>query len=150
MHYVSAENLTKSYGIVPLFNNISFNINEGDKIAIIARNGIGKSTLLKILNGTETADEGKLYINKDVTAVLFEQDPKFNEDKTVVENIFHTNHPVMNIIREFELASDSEDGDALSKLFAKMEELNAWTFEVKVKQILTRLNIHNLTQPVRI
>ena len=148
MHYVSAENLTKSYGINPLFNNISFNINEGDKIALIARNGIGKSTLLKILNGTETADEGKLYINKDVTVVLLEQDPKFDEDKTVIENIFHTDHPVLNIISEYELASDNEDGETLSKLFAKMEELNAWNFEVKVKQILTRLNIHRLTQPV--
>lgn len=148
MHYVSAENLTKSYGVNPLFNNISFNINEGDKIALIARNGIGKSTLLKILNGIETADEGKLYINKDVTAVLFEQDPKFDEDKTVVENIFHSNHPVLNIIREYELAGDNEDGEALANLFAKMEELNAWNFEVKVKQILTTLNIHHLTQPV--
>lgn len=148
MHYVSAENLTKSYGVNPLFNNISFNINEGDKIALIARNGIGKSTLLKILNGIETADEGKLYINKDVTAVLFEQDPKFDENKTVVENIFHSNHPVLNTIREYELASDNEDGEALANLFAKMEELNAWNFEVKVKQILTTLNIHHLTQPV--
>ncbi len=148
MHYVSAEGLTKSYGINPLFKNISFHINEGDKIALIARNGVGKSTLLRILAGDEKADEGKLFVHKDVTVALFEQDPKFDEGKTVLENIFHTNHPVMNVIREYELASDSEDGEALVELFGKMDDLNAWEFEVKVKQILTKLNVHHLQQPV--
>jgi ABC transport system ATP-binding/permease protein len=71
MHYVSAEGLTKSYGIQPLFENISFNIEEGDKIALVARNGTGKSTLLKILAGQETPDEGKVWINKEVDVVLF-------------------------------------------------------------------------------
>ncbi|MBS1627756.1 MAG: ABC-F family ATP-binding cassette domain-containing protein [Bacteroidetes bacterium] len=148
MHYVSAENISKSYGVVPLFNNISFHINEGDKIALIARNGVGKSTLLKILNGIETPDEGKLFINKDVTVALFEQEPMFDESKTILENIFHINHPVLNTIREYELASDNEDGEKLADLFAKMDELNAWNFEVKVKQILNKLNIHHLQQPV--
>ena len=148
MHYVSAEGLTKSYGINPLFNNISFHINEGEKIALIARNGVGKSTLLRILMGEEKPDEGKLFIHKDVTVALFEQDPKFDEGKTVLENIFHTNHPVMNVIREYELASESEDGEKLVELFGKMDDLNAWDFEVKVKQILTKLNIHHLEQPV--
>jgi ATP-binding cassette subfamily F protein uup len=148
MHYVSAEGLTKSYGINPLFRNISFHINEGDKIALIARNGVGKSTLLRILNGDEVPDTGKLFIHKDVTVALFEQDPGFDEGKTVLENIFHTDHPVMNLIREYELASDHEDGEVLAELFGRMDELNAWDFEVKVKQILTRLNIHHLEQPV--
>src|SRR5436190_4541713 len=87
MHYVSAEGLTKSYGITPLFDNISFHINEGDKIALVARNGVGKSTLLRILTGKETPDDGKLWIHKDVTVALFEQDPQFEENKTVLENI---------------------------------------------------------------
>jgi len=112
MHYVSAEGLTKSYGINPLFKNISFHINEGDKIALIARNGVGKSTLLRILNGDETPDEGKLFIHKDVTVALFEQEPRFDESKTVLENIFHTDHPVMNVIRAYEMASEAEDGVA--------------------------------------
>ena len=72
MHYVSVENLTKSYGIQPLFQNISFNIEEGDKIALVAKNGSGKSTLMKILAGKETADSGKSWISKDVDVVLFE------------------------------------------------------------------------------
>lgn len=148
MHYVSAEGLTKSYGINPLFKNISFHINEGDKIALIARNGVGKSTLLRILCGNETTDSGKLFIHKDVTVALFEQDPKFDETKTVLENIFHTNHPVLNVIREYELASENEDGDKMAELFEKMDDLGAWDFEVKVKQILTKLNVHHLEQPV--
>lgn len=148
MHYVSAEGLTKSYGINPLFRNISFHINEGDKIALIARNGVGKSTLLRILNGEETVDDGKIFVHKDVTVALFEQDPKFDETKTVLENIFHTDHPVLNVIREYELASESEDGDALVELFSRMDDLNAWEFEVKVKQILTKLNVHHLEQAV--
>ena len=79
MHYVSVENLTKSYGIKPLFENISFHIEEGDKIALIARNGSGKSTLLKIFAGKEIPDEGKSWVNKDVTVALFEQEPEFEE-----------------------------------------------------------------------
>src|ERR1044071_1546109 len=95
MHYLSAEGLTKSYGITPLFENISFHIEEGDKIALVARNGSGKSTLLKILSGKETPDEGKLWINKDVDVVLFEQEPLFDEKKSVSDNIFFHNHPVI-------------------------------------------------------
>jgi ATP-binding cassette subfamily F protein uup len=76
MHYVSAEGLTKSYGVKPLFEDISFHISEGDKIALVARNGSGKSTLLKIIAGVETADEGKLWINKNVEPAFFEQEPK--------------------------------------------------------------------------
>jgi ATP-binding cassette subfamily F protein uup len=149
MHYVSAEGLTKSYGINPLFSKISFHINEGDKIALIARNGVGKSTLLRILNGDEVPDSGKLFIHKDVTVALFEQEPHFDEDNTVLENIFHTDHPVMNAIREYELASENEDGEKMAELFGKMDELGAWDFEVKVKQILSKLNIHHLENPVK-
>ncbi|HEY1870078.1 MAG TPA: ATP-binding cassette domain-containing protein, partial [Chitinophagaceae bacterium] len=88
MHYVSVEKLTKSYGIKPLFENISFHIEEGDKIALVARNGSGKSTLLKILAGKETADDGKLWTHKDVDIALFEQEPNFNEELSILDNIF--------------------------------------------------------------
>src|SRR5690349_13224063 len=102
MHYVSVEGLTKSYGIKPLFEKISFHIEEGDKIALIARNGSGKSTLLRILSGAETPDEGSVWINKEVTVALFEQEPEFHEGWSVLDNIFHHNHPVINAIKEYE------------------------------------------------
>ncbi len=144
MHYVSAEGLTKSFGITPLFRNISFHINEGDKIALIARNGVGKSTLLRILAGRDTVDEGKLWIHKDVTVALFEQDPQFEEEKTVLENIFHVAHPVMKAIADYEVAAEAEDGNALAEAMSRMEDLNAWEFEAKVKEILGKLNVHHL------
>ncbi len=148
MHYVSVEGLTKSYGINPLFKNISFHINEGDKIGLIARNGVGKSTLLRILAGQETADSGKHWINKDVTVALFEQDPHFEEDKTVLENIFHLKHPIITAIRKYEDAMEQEDGEMIAESIAEMEDLNAWDFEAKVKQILDKLNVHHLKNPV--
>jgi ABC transport system ATP-binding/permease protein len=150
MHYVSVENLTKSYGIQPLFQNISFNIEEGDKIALVARNGSGKSTLLKILAGKETADSGKVWISKDVDVVLFEQEPQFSEGKSVLDNIFFHNHPVINAIKHYELLSDEEnpDVDKLTEAIVQMDELGAWDFDTKVKQILDKLNIHHLQQPV--
>ncbi len=146
MHYLSAENLTKAYGVTPLFNNISFHINEGDKIAIIARNGVGKSTLLRIIAGQETADDGKLWIHKDVKVVLFEQEPQFLEHKTIAENIFLHDHPILNAIRDFEQVNESGDGEAITKAIQRMDELGAWDFESKVKQILGKLNIHLLDQ----
>lgn len=148
MHYVSVENLTKAYGIQPLFENISFNIEEGDKIALIARNGFGKSTLLKILAGQETADEGKVWINKEVTVALFEQDPTFIEEKTILENIFHHDHPIINAIAEYEAACDEDSPEKMNTAIMKMDELDAWNFDTKVKQILGKLNIHHLNQPV--
>lgn len=148
MHYVSAEGLSKSFGIKPLFKNISFNIEEGDKIALVARNGSGKSTLLRILAGMDTPDEGKLWIHKDVTVALFEQEPVFQENKTILENIFFHNHPVINAIREYELATEENDIDRLGDAIVKMDDLNAWEFETRVSQILGKLNIHHLQQVV--
>ncbi|GGH66438.1 ATP-binding cassette subfamily F protein uup [Filimonas zeae] len=148
MHYVSAEGLTKSFGVTPLFRNITFHINEGDKIGLIARNGVGKSTLLRILTGKETPDTGKLWINKDVTVALFEQEPGFKEDKNVLENIFDAGNPVMNVIREYEAATESGDADALGRVFEKMDEFGAWDFEAKVQQILAKLNITYLQSKV--
>ena len=148
MHYVSVENLGKSYGIKPLFSNISFHINEGDKIALIARNGSGKSTLLRILSGTETAGEGKVWINKDVNTVLFEQDPIFNESSSILDNIFAHNHPVINAIKKYEAAEDSNDPDRITDALGDMEDHNAWDFDAKVKQILSKLNVHHLDQIV--
>src|SRR5215471_4691921 len=149
MHYVSAESLTKSFGVKPLFENLSFNIEEGDKIALVARNGSGKSTLLKILSGKETADSGKLWIHKDVDVILFEQEPTFKEELSIVENIFHHDHPVINAIKEYELAADEMNLEKLNQAIIKMDELDAWDFDAKVKQVLGKLNIHHLQVPVK-
>jgi len=148
MHYVSVEGLTKSYGIQPLFSGISFHIEEGDKIALIARNGYGKSTLLKILSGKETADDGKVWIHKDVTVALFEQEPQFEEKSSILDNIFFHDNPFINAIRVYEEACDDNNSDALHHAIIRMDELGAWDFDAKVKQILGKLNIHHLHQEV--
>jgi ATP-binding cassette subfamily F protein uup len=148
MHYVSVEGLTKSYGIYPLFKGISFNINEGDRIALIARNGVGKSTLLKIMAGKEHPDAGTCRIHKDVHLVLFEQDPQFDESATILQNLFQQDHPVMKAISQYEMAMESGEEQAISDAIVEMEERSAWDFESKVNIILTQLNIHHLQQPV--
>jgi ATP-binding cassette subfamily F protein uup len=148
MHYVSVEGLTKSYGITPLFKGISFNINEGDRIALIARNGVGKSTLLRILSGKEHPDAGTCKIHKDVHLVMFEQEPQFIESATVTQNLFNQEHPTMKAISNYEMAMETEDEDLITNAIMEMEENNAWDFESKVKTILTQLNIHHLEQPV--
>ncbi|KAG4069307.1 hypothetical protein HA402_012160 [Bradysia odoriphaga] len=152
MHYVTIEGLTKSFGTKPLFKDISFHIEEGDKIALVALNGTGKSTLLRILCGKDVPDSGKVWIHKDVTVVMLEQQSDFDLSKTVIENIFNHNNPVLNAIKEYELLTeeghDDPDLDKLTDAIAKMDELNAWHFDSKVKQILGKLNIHNLDQPV--
>jgi ATP-binding cassette subfamily F protein uup len=147
MHYVSVENLSKSYGVKPLFRNLTFHMEEGDKIALVARNGSGKSTLLRILAGKETADDGTVWIHKDVTVALFEQEPSFIEDRSILDNIFHHDHPVINAIKVYEDASDAEDAGRLTDAIVRLDELNAWDFDTKVKQILGKLNIHHLQQP---
>jgi len=149
MHYVSAEGLGKSYGIKPLFDNITFHIESGDKIALIAKNGTGKTTLLKILAGKEKAEAGKLWISKDINVVFFEQDPQFQEELSILDNIFHHPNPVTTAIKLFEAASETEDTNALMDCIEEMDHLNAWDFDAKVKQIFSRLNIDHLVQPVK-
>jgi ABC transport system ATP-binding/permease protein len=146
MHYLSAEALTKAYGIQPLFENISFHVSEGDKIALVARNGMGKTTLLRILAGKETADSGKCWVHKDVYVALFEQDPVFDEERSVIDNIFQHNHPVLDAIKNYETVCESGSEEALNKAIEEMDQLGAWNFDAKVKQILSRLNIHQLQQ----
>jgi len=125
MHYVSAEGLTKSYGAEPLFRDISFHISEGDKIGLIARNGVGKSTLLRILSGQEQPDAGKLFIHKELTVALFEQDPVFDENATVLDQLFHADHPVVRLIRDYETAVETGDEAALPALLDQMDTLQA-------------------------
>ncbi len=148
MHYVSVDGISKSYGIKPLFTNISFHIEEGDKIALVARNGTGKSTLLKILAGKETAEDGTVWVNKEVTVALFEQEPVFIENKSILDNVFHHEHPVINAIKSYESAVDSGDEKKLTDAIIQLDEMNAWEFDHKVNQIFGKLNIHHLDQIV--
>jgi len=150
MHYLSVENLTKTYADKPLFENISFNISEGDKIALVALNGTGKSSLLKIICGQDVQDAGKLWIHKDVNVVFLDQDPKMDGSKSVIDNIFQFEHPILNAIRHYEtlVAQDEPDAIELADAMHVMDDLNAWHFESVVKQILGKLNILHLDQKV--
>ncbi len=132
MHYVSAKDLAKSYGIKPLFENLTFHISEGDKIALVARNGAGKSTLLKIIAGAEFPEEGKVWIHKDVEVAFFEQEPKLLEGATILDNIFQHAHPVINVIKEYEAAIEGENDGAISDTLERMDDLVAWYLESKI------------------
>lgn len=148
MHYLTVENLSKSFGVDTLFSGITFHMEEGDKIALVARNGSGKSTLLRILDGRETADDGKVWLHRDVLPVFLEQDPAFLEDDSVLDNIFHHDHPVMNAIRDYEAACDDGVAEAINAAIVRMDELGAWDFDAKVRQILGRLEVRQLHQQV--
>jgi len=136
MHYLSAERISKSYGIKPLFEDITCHISEGDKIALVAKNGSGKSTLLKILSGQDVPDSGKLNIHKDVTVALFEQEPKFEEHLSVLDNIFHVKNPVVEALRDYERIIDSgaKDPDELGDALTRIDELGAWEHEANTQQ----------------
>ena len=151
MHYASIENITKSFGIRTLFKNISFHVEEGDKIAFVARNGAGKSTLLKIITGVETTDNGEVWVHKDVRVIMLQQDSVFDNEKSIWDNVLQMDNEVVKAVKEYEMYIESGDQDEnkLNDLIAKLGELNAWNFESHVKQILGKLNIHHLNEPVK-
>jgi ATP-binding cassette subfamily F protein uup len=150
MHYASVENLTKSFGIRTLFKNITINIEEGDKIALVARNGSGKSTLMKILARLDTADSGTVWVHKDIKTVMLQQDNDFDGNKTIWDNVLRLDNPVVKVVKEYEqfLEEGSDNHDKLGDLMARIDDLNAWSFESDLKQILGKLNIHHLNEKV--
>ena len=150
MHYVSVENLTKSFGIRTLFKNITINIEEGDKIALVARNGSGKSTLMKIIAGLDTADSGTVWVHKEIKTVMLQQDHDFDNLKTIWDNVLRLDHPVVKVVKAYELFLEegSDDHDKLGDLMAQLDDLNAWSFESDLKQILGKLNLHHLNEKV--
>lgn len=147
MHYASVENISKSFGIRTLFSNISLNIEEGDKIALVARNGSGKSTLMKIIAGLETPDNGTIWVHKDIKTVMLQQDHNLNNEWSIMDNILNLNHPVAQTVKEYEalLESNSDNQEKLTDLMSKMDDLNAWSFESDVRQILGKLQLHHLS-----
>ena len=150
MHYASIENISKSFGIRTLFKNITLNVEEGDKIALVARNGSGKSTLLKIITGLDTPDEGTVWVHKDIKVVMLQQDNDFDGDKSIWDNVLRLDNPVVKVVKEYEqfLEEGLEDLDKLGELMAKLDDLNAWSFESDLKQILGKLNLHHLNEKV--
>ena len=151
MHYASVENISKSFGIRTLFKNISFYLEEGDKIAFVARNGTGKSTLLKIIAGLDTTDDGTVWVHKDVKVIMLQQDTAFENDKSIWDNVLRMDNPIVKVVKEYEmyLEDGGHDEDRLHNLIDKLSELNAWNFESDLKQILGKLNLHHLNEPVK-
>ncbi|MCQ4034230.1 ABC-F family ATP-binding cassette domain-containing protein [Kaistella montana] len=144
MNYVSAENLTKSYGLKVLFQDITFHVNEGDKIAIVAKNGSGKSTLLKILMGKEIADSGNVVINKDIQVVLFDQEIDFEGDLNVEEFMMTLDSAPILAVKNYHHALHTENPDDMEKALAEMEIHKAWDLENEMRQILSQLKITDL------
>lgn len=149
MNYVSAENLSKSYGIKTLFENISFNINEGDKIAIVAKNGSGKSTLLKILTGKEIADSGEIIINKDIQVVLFDQEIDFNGEENVEEFMMSLNSEPIAALKKYHHSLLTQNTEEMEKAIAEMEIHKAWDLENEMKQILSQLKITDMSAKMK-
>ncbi|WP_434979520.1 ABC-F family ATP-binding cassette domain-containing protein [Daejeonia sp. YH14] len=145
MNYISAENLTKSYGIKVLFEDITFHINEGDKIAIVAKNGSGKSTLLKILTGKEIPDSGNVVVNKDIQVVLFDQEIDFDPGLSVEEFMMSLDSPPILALKKYHHSLVSQDPDEMEKAIAEMEIQKAWDLENEMKQFLTQLKITDLS-----
>ncbi|HNF72301.1 MAG TPA: ABC-F family ATP-binding cassette domain-containing protein, partial [Chitinophagaceae bacterium] len=151
MHVASVERLSKSYGVRRLFSEITFHISEGDKIALIARNGFGKSTLLNILAGLDTGDDGSVWIHKEFKLILLHQDQQFSQEGTVLEQILSMNHPVIEAVRHYEAYMEGHHTDTaqLQPLLDKMDAFDAWNMDSELKQILSRLKIHDPSMEIK-
>jgi ATP-binding cassette subfamily F protein uup len=149
MNYVSVENISKSYGEVELFSNISFGINKDQKIAFIAKNGAGKTSMLNIIAGVSSPDTGQVICRKGLKIEYLSQVDVLDSTLTVEETIFNSDNATLKIIEEYEHAlKDPSDEKAYQAAFEKMERLNAWDFETQYKQILFKLKLDNLDQKV--
>lgn len=146
--FLQAENLSKRWGELMLFENISFTVFEKQKVALIAKNGTGKSSLLDLLAGKESPDNGIITLTNDVTVGYFEQIPNLNPKHSVIEEVFETDNEKLKTVKAFELAVAKNNETEIAAISAKMDELNAWAIEVEIKQILTQLKINFLDQKV--
>lgn len=144
MNYLQTNNLSKSYGDRILFTDLNISIDHGDKAALIARNGKGKSTLMRILAGEEYPDSGKVIFRNDIKVGFLSQDPPFDPNKTIWECIFESDTEVTKIIHAYEQAIESGNNADLDFILAEMDRLNAWDFESRIKTILGKLKIYEL------
>ena len=147
--YLQIDNLTKSFGDLVLFENISFGIAEGQRIGLIAKNGTGKTTLLNVISGKEGYDSGNIVFRRDLRVDYLEQDPKYPEELTVLEACFHHGNSVVELIKEYERCMETEGHPGLEDLLVRMDHEKAWEYEQKAKQILSQLKIRNFDQQVK-
>ena len=148
MIYLQVDNLSKSFNEKLLFENISFGVHKGQKIALIAKNGTGKSTLLKIIAGQETMSSGTIVMRNDLTYDYLDQNPVFDENLSVIEGVFASTKSLIKIVKEYEEALVSGDKKRLSDATDLMDHNNAWDYEARVKQILGQLSITKLNQKI--
>lgn len=146
--YLQIENLTKSYGDTFLFQNISFGIAKDDKTGLIAKNGAGKSTLMNIIAGNDTADSGNIVFRNDLSIGYLSQNPQCNPNLTVIEQAFASSNEIVKAVGYYENALKHNDKDQLQRAIERMDQLAAWDFETRIKQILGELKIDNFDQPM--
>ncbi|MGO2102163.1 MULTISPECIES: ABC-F family ATP-binding cassette domain-containing protein [Psychroflexus] len=146
---LSVENIDKSYGTLVLFENLSFGINQGQKMALIAKNGTGKTSLLEIIAGADQPDAGQVVKRNDVKVGYLPQEPNLDPQLTVEESIFAADNETLQVINRYEKAlNNPEDTEVYQKAFDQMEALQAWDFETTYKQILSKLKLDDLSQKV--
>lgn len=149
MNYLTVENISKSYGELALFEDLSFSIHKDQKIAFVAKNGTGKTSILNMLSGKDTPDSGQIIYRKDIQVAFLSQDPQLNNQITVEASIFDTKNPILDIIKNYEKAlQNPDDAEAYQKAFEQMDSHQAWDFETQYKQILFQLKLENLNQKV--
>lgn len=147
--YLQVDNLTKSFGDLVLFENISFGVVEGQRMGLIAKNGTGKTTLLNIISGKEGYDSGNVVFRRDLRVGYLEQDPQYPAGLTVLEACFHHGNSTVELIKEYERCMETEGHPGLEDLLARMDHEKAWEYEQKAKQILSQLKIRNFDQLVQ-
>ena len=155
MTYLTVENLSKSFGERTLFESITFGLSKGDKTALVAPNGTGKSTLLKIIAGKEVQSSGEVMLQNDVRVGYLEQEPELNPSLTINEYILQGDSDITQIVREYERATEAQAAefnektqDAFMKASAAMDAAGAWDFEQRMQQILSKLEIHDLDRQI--
>lgn len=146
--FLQIDNLTKSYGDRLLFADVTFGVYEGDKIGVIAKNGTGKSTLLRIISGAESADSGAVVMRSGLRVGMLDQEPRFPDGATVLEACLADDTPACRAIRAYELASACpDDGETLQNAIQQMDAAHAWAHEDLLRQLLDQLRITDLSQP---
>jgi len=149
LNYLTVENISKSYGERVLFNDISFGINKDQKIAFVAKNGSGKTSILNIIAGLDTSDTGQIISRKGISIAYLAQNMDLDPALTIEETIFATDNTVLNVVKQYEAALENpENADAFQTAFDLMEQYNAWDFETQYRQILSKLKLDDLTLKV--